>query len=63
MIITPVSKDTNSVMPDLTRHPDFSWIPASAGMTKIGLLCCHDKIQPVFSLGVAIGEGKRLRNT
>ncbi len=37
LIIKPAIKDTNCVMPDLIRHPEPAWIPASAGMTNIGL--------------------------
>jgi hypothetical protein len=40
-IIMLATKDTNRVMPDLIRHPVFSWIPAFAGMTTIGMFYCR----------------------
>jgi hypothetical protein len=36
-IIRPAIKDTASVMPDLIRHPVFSWMAVFAGMLTIAL--------------------------
>jgi hypothetical protein len=37
-IINPATKEGNSVMPDLIRHPVPTWIPAFAGMTILSYL-------------------------
>jgi hypothetical protein len=34
----------NFVMPDLIRHPVSAWIPASAGMTNLGVITCRSNI-------------------
>ena len=40
-IIKPAINYTNSVMPDLIRHPVAVWIPAFAGMTTVCIFNCR----------------------
>ena len=39
--IKPAINYTNSVMPDLIRHPVVVWIPAFAGMTTVCIFNCR----------------------
>ena len=59
-VINLATKQTNSVMPDLIRHPVHTWIPAFAGMTILRYLIAG------VIISIPMGNdyiGKRLKVT